>query len=374
MNTRSIRGALGAGLALYCLAVTAVRGAFDNDDVRQALQSTARDVADSLRGASAIPASAAVAILPLGGDEGKYVEGLLKNAVTGAGKTCVEGKDDPLWEEILKEIVWDGRKSDMLDPATLTAFGKLKGVKVLLYGQVRSAGVSGHRVFVEIELHASSIETRQHLWGDVFVKRVVLPNPDEIIGLLNVPAQVREPLRTAIQEKAAAALKEQEGKLQAVRSVALVPLAGDLDRYATWILRDAITKTRLNAKELDLRTLGEARGAMRDQPQQADALLYGALRDLSKRRTGYTWRSQTYEVQAEVQTCIENAATHDILWSATLPAVSSYSDTLTLWQVLVEKVVPAAGRHPLGASVIVGVVLVLIVLRVLYRMSRRAPR
>jgi hypothetical protein len=359
----------GVAAAAAILFALPSRAAFD-EDVRQALQAALKDASASLR-AAAIPAGEPVSALPLAGDQDGYVEALLKSAVTDAGKTFVEGKTDPFWDEIMKEVEWGMRKGDMLDAKTIVAFGKLKAARILIYGTVREAGVANRRVFVELELHASSLATKQHLWGGVFAKRFYLPGADAPEGLLDIPAQVREPLRVDIARKAVASLQKQEGKLGVVRTVAFVPLAGDIDKYATFVLRDAVSQTKLNPKNLDLQTLGEARLLLRDQPQQADALLYGALRSISRRQTGYTVRTRSYEVQAEVQACIENAATREVLWSDTLAATTTYTEeTRTQWQVWSESVWPFFRNNP----VITGILVVGVIIVVLVLVSRRRPR
>ena len=137
---------------------------------RKVLQALAADVSAALR-ESAVPADAPVAILPLGGDRGDYALSLLKNAVTDAGRVCVEGRDDPMFVSICDEIGWSVLKERYgeLDPSAMTAFGKLKSVRVLLYGRLDVfKNAKGRLEAVEINLHASEIETRKHVWGKTF--------------------------------------------------------------------------------------------------------------------------------------------------------------------------------------------------------------
>jgi hypothetical protein len=369
MKNLRTRFPLLAILVLAAASAVAQTPAAYPEDVRQALQQAMRDATESLR-ASRIPAAQPVSTLPIGNDSAGYVEALLKIAVTDSGRTYVEGKTDPFWNEVLKEVAWDERKADMLDAETLVTFGKLKASQILIYGNVRTAEVSNRRVFVELELHASSIITKQHLWGGIFAKRFYLPGDNSPEGISAITAEVREPMRRMLAEQAMASLRGQE-KLKAMRNVAFVPLAGDLDKYATFILRDAVSQTSLNPKDLDIGTLGEARLLLRDQPQQADALLYGALRDVSRRIVGRTPRSITYEVRTEVQACIENAATREQLWSASLFGKAEYTDTLTWWQWITEDAIPYLQAHPLVWIIPLALIVILIIL---HKITRAATR
>ena len=66
-----------------------------------------------------------IAILPTQ-KEYYLLSGRLKSMLNKAGFTCIDGKDDPMLDEILKEIEWSERKSDIIDPSTAVKFGKLK--------------------------------------------------------------------------------------------------------------------------------------------------------------------------------------------------------------------------------------------------------
>jgi len=301
-----------------------------NEDVRQALQMAVDDAQKQLS-QSGLPADKGISILPITGDNERYVEGLLKNAITAAGLLYVEGGSDPLWNEILKEVEWSERKEDMLDPQTLVKFGKLKGTQILLYGNVRSAKQDGQKIFVELELHISSIETKQHLWGAILSKRFYLPGAVE--GIIALDPDVRNILAQTI-DKGIASLKTSP-KLQEIKTVAVVPLAGDIDGYVTARVQDIVSKTHMNPKNLDVGTLGQARQLLRDKPGQADAIIYGALRDLSRRLVSEKIFSTTYEVSTEVQLSIQSSATGEVLWSDSLYDVSEVVKKRTLEEMLV---------------------------------------
>ena len=171
--------ALTAALA----AATSTALAGFPEEVRQTLRLCTADIQSALA-RSGLPKDATIALLPIKRDSEDYALGVLKNAATGAGFTCVEGKEDPFVQEVFKEIEWDERKDDILDPATLAKFGKLKAAKLLMYGVVREATGGNGRGYVEIEAHISSIETKQHLWGQVFARRFY--TAPEVTGLVDL--------------------------------------------------------------------------------------------------------------------------------------------------------------------------------------------
>ena len=99
--------------------------------------------------------------------------------------------------------------------------------------------------------------------------------------------------------------------------MAFLPVAGDLDGYVANIVRDAVVKTALTPKNLDIRTLGEARFALRDRKLVADGLLYGALRDISFKHYE-NGRTSGSTIHVEIQACIEKAGTNEQVWSDTI--------------------------------------------------------
>lgn len=325
---------------LALAAVLSLRAFAFEEPVRQALQGAATDVQSALSAASAVPAGKPVAVLPIPGDDARYVEGLLKNAVTAAGKTCVVDNDDDSAElrRIYAEFAWDERKADMLDAATLDRFGKLKSTKVLLTTFLRACDKSASHVFVELELHAYSIETKEHLWGGTFAKRFYLPGENAPEGLSEIPAEVRDVMREKLVAKLVESLKSQK-KLSTVKSVALVPFAGDFDQYATYLFRDAVTKTALTPRDLAFKTEGEARSLLHDKPAQADALSLGALRGLSRTKIASAPWFFEWRVDAELQAAIENTENGDVLWSATIAADETYRALDGKW---IQKTVPVA--------------------------------
>ena len=307
-----------AAFAIGIAFVGAVRAGIAADElVALALKDAIGDAKASLAASAKIPPDKAVAILPFTDDKSGHVVGLLKNALTDAGKTCVEGKEDPMWNAILKEIEWDERKEDILDAATLDKFGKLKSAQYLMYGNVRRLAATERYVLVELELHVSCISTKQHVWGGTFARRQYAPGSDPD-GAVAIPDDVRQAVIAGIRAEIGKSLAK-AAKLGAVKRVALLPIAGDVDQYGEGIFRDVLSASSVVPVNLDVTTRAEARFALREGPGMADAIAYGALRDVGAtlKETQATGE-RTYSARMEMQLWIEKGATREILWSDTV--------------------------------------------------------
>ena len=175
-----------------------------------------------------LPATLPISTLPIGGDRERYLESLLKNAVTGAGLNYVEGRNDPMWNEIVAEIKWDELKDDLLDEATLTKFGRLQAVRLLLYGRLLMEADKRGRPRAELVLHTASTETKQHPWGETFV----FPVPKHPEGCTCEGCKMAEPAVYA-QEPVASFLTvsvacfADEGTLNYKLAERLIPIAQD---------------------------------------------------------------------------------------------------------------------------------------------------
>jgi len=307
-----------AAFAVIAALAGAARADIDAGELTSiALKDAVNDAKASLAAAKQIPSDKAIAILPFAGDKSGKIVGLLKNAITDAGKTCVEGKEDAMWNEILKEIEWDERKEDILDPATLDKFGKLKSAQYLMYGFIRSLAATPRYVLVELELHVSCIATKQHVWGGSFVRRHYAPGagPD---GNVEIPDEVRKAVIDGIRAEIGKSLAKST-KLGAVKRVAMLPIAGDDDQYGAALFRDVLSASSVTPVNLDVTTRAEARFALREGPGPADALAYGALRDVNAKRVEtQVTGEETYSARMELQLCIEKGATREILWSDTV--------------------------------------------------------
>ena len=151
-------------------AETAAAAPFTSEE-RDLIHSLSDEVVKALR-ESGLPADAPISALPISGDRECYLEGLLKIAVTSAGLAYVEGREDPMWDAIVSEIIWDWRKTDILDATTLTKFGRLQATRQLLYGRLILDRDEDDELRAELRLHISSVETKRHVWGRTFRKPV----------------------------------------------------------------------------------------------------------------------------------------------------------------------------------------------------------
>ncbi|HOG49650.1 MAG TPA: hypothetical protein PKY10_03595 [Lentisphaeria bacterium] len=353
------------GFALLFAAASAVQSQVTDIQAREALRNAADQAVSSLDVAD-VAGAKTIALLPLGRDVDGVLASALKSAISAAELACVEAKDDPFFEEIMKQVEWDERKEDMLDEATITRFGRLQAGQLLLYGWIRQCDVSQRRAYAEIELHLSSVETKRHLWGGCFASRVYLdPGVKGIIDLDETSRELLRQIFAAASQSLAASAKTGD-----LRSVAIVPLAGDVDHYATGLAMGMFSSlTKLSPRDLSVATLAEAVDLLRTDSSRADALLYGAVRDLSSFLVKEdVFRGDTYRYHAEVQLRIQTAK-GDIVWSDTLPAS-------------VEVQVPPADRrtvlvrwllsHPREIALAVGGILALLVVLAVFRMFFRA--
>jgi len=318
MKAQVIFAAIAA--AMLAIQAPAADASFGEGE-RQAFAAAAQgDVLASLK-ALPVPAGTRFSVLAVNGDRDDAIAGYLKIAVTDAGKTYVEGREDPMWDAVVKELGWNELKSEagLLDARTVDKIGSLQATDVLIYGSVRACEKTENRIFVELELHATEVKTKKHVWGGLFAKRWYVPGADVPKGISELPLAIRAKLKDSATAKMSESLKAQS-KLAAVKSVVLTPFAGDEDRYCTYIARDAIVTTDLVAKELDLASLQGARAVFRDIPVAAgDAVIYGAVRQLAfYEEPGFMNLYTTYMADLDFQAAIERNDTHDVLWSDTI--------------------------------------------------------
>ena len=152
-------------------------------------------------------------------------------------------------------------------------------------------------------------------------------------GLIELPVELRDVVRGKFRDGIVSSIKG-AAKLSGGKKVAFLPLAGDTANYVSDIVRDAIARTDLSAVNLDVTTLGEARLALRDQPGQADGLLYGSVRDMSIIRKDTAPHDMRYTIVVEMQACIERAATREQLWSDTISVTEEYVPDVGWWDVI----------------------------------------
>jgi len=317
---KSVLVSVGAVLAAFV-----VRAEISAEElIDRAAQDAVKDAQAALV-AAPVSSGKTVAVLPLAGDtKDNKVRNLVKTALTNAGKVCVEGKEDQLVDEIVKEIAWDERKEDILDAATVDKFGRLKSAQYLVYGGLRRVIGGSRYVLVELELHITEIATKRHIWGNVFARRLYAPTSDPK-GRIDVPADVREMMRSVFRDKLGESLRKST-RLSGLRNVVCLPIVTDLDQYVGGLVRDVLTSSSVTPVNLDVGTRAEARFALKESPGKGDGILYGALRDASAELKSVDFlQHKTYDGRMEIQLWIEKGATREILWSDTLAANKEFS-------------------------------------------------
>lgn len=349
------------------LLLTALQVAFaqtDSAHLRDAIRNAAASATASLAAANCT-AGQTIALLPLGNDPAAVLAGALKADLSTRNLTCVEAKEDPFFVEIMTQIEWNERKEDMLDANTITPFGKLQTGQLLLYGWMRQAEVSARHAYAEIELHLSSIATNQHLWGGTFTGRAYLDQG--VTGIINLDEYTREVLSSIFTDaENSLSASTKTGK---IKRVAIVPLAGDIDRYATLLAEKMFSShASISPANVAVNTLAEAIELLKTKPETADAILYGAVRDLSTYRVKEdAIRGDTYRYNAEVQLRIQTPD-GEILWSDTKATSTDVQDDHKLTDVIINKTV----NNPALLVKILGGIVVLLVILAICRIFFRA--
>lgn len=289
-----------------------------NDDIRQAIYGAVDKAKVSLQTAKF--GKAPIAILPIRNYD-SLLGGRMKNMLVNAGFVCIEGKSDPMWDEIIKEIEWDERKDDILDPKTIMKFGKLKAAKILFQCYVRLIDKNPDRIYAEVEMRATEINTGKILWGNTFAHRHYVG--EKIHGIVaiddNLAMLLRKNFALAKQSLNSPAYTE---KLKSVKTIAVLPLSGDIAGYITQLTIDMISQSRYLPKQSPIPSLSQARIAARDGLPGSDAFCYGSVRSIhvtgasasvSDKKKTITF---TQYVVADIQLSIEEAKTGNILWTA----------------------------------------------------------
>ena len=310
-------------VALFMLAIAVFSAAANNriltdDDARQALYGALDNAAESLK--TAPFGKKTIAILPLKTGNSVLI-GRLKNMLVKSGFVCVEGKEDPMWNEILKEIEWHERKSDILDSKTIVKFGKLKAAKILFQCEIRIVDKNADRLYAEIELRATDIATKQVIWGGTFANRYYIGK--NVQGIISLDDELRQTLKKSfIEAKKSLTTPQVAGKLNNIKTITIVPLNGDIDSYMTQLATAMITQTHLMPLNPHIPSLMQIRSTARDGLLKCDAILYGAIRALHKTKPETTRSGKKmvtkHNIVAEIQLFIEDAKNGNILWGETI--------------------------------------------------------
>lgn len=373
------------------------------EGTRQAIKGAVDKMAASIK-ESKIDAKTPCSILYINGDSNGYAESLVRDAFVSSGRTYVVPNDDEnkLLQKIYSEIEFDERKDGMLDPITVDKINSasLKSTQVLIYGNVWSIVDNNRYTLVEISMCAYSVKTKEYLWSGSFDCRYYKEGKFPEVGIVNLPIEIRETLSGKVSAAITASIKKQSN-IKNIKTVAVLPFVGDeridinveisnseesetvnasleeqsvvLDGYITHIAVDGLSNAGLLPKNLGAETRDELRRLLRDKPISADALLLGVVRGFDLELTGESLRSTTYEISVDVQLSIEDAKTHDVLWSDTILVREEYVDTISWLDWFLLDYPQAAGASfyvGLLGRILLGLV-VLIIVCVVIRASTR---
>ena len=319
-------------IALLVMVLTALSTAaapvynLSDDDVRQSLYGALDKAADALQ--SAPFGNAPVAILPMSSGYAALA-GRVKNMLVQAGFVCVEGKEDPMWNEIIKEIEWDERKEDILDPGTLVKFGRLKAARILFQCIVRVVDKNADRVYAEVELRATDIATKQIVWGGTFANRYYIGK--DVQGIIKLDDDLRMLLKKNFaMAQLSLAAPNIAGKFNNIKTIIVVPLCGDIKTYMTDMATVMLTQTNFYPRNPHIPSLTQIRAAARDGQLAGDAVLYGSVRALHKVGTDVVYAEKkvitNYNIVADIQLFIEDVKTGNILWGETITIKEPASD------------------------------------------------
>jgi hypothetical protein len=143
----------------------------------------------------------------------------------------------------------------------------------------------------------------------------------------------------------------------------MAPIAGDIDGYIGGLVENFLSQTTLFPTRLDANTLGEVRQILRDRPQTADAVMTGAVRDLSRTLRRQEPGRSIYETIIELQLRIESASDGSVLWSQTVSAIGEDIDEESWWSLILKN------RTALVAAgvILVGLFVFILLLRAMTR-------
>lgn len=177
MKTHAMSGGL-LMLALL-LAVTTVGPppayGDDGETLQRAADAALEPVAADL-GRTSFADLKSIAVIPLRGDVGGYVTERVRDLVAQTPYGLFT-REDQVWDELLREIEWDVRREDVMNPATVQKFGNVEGVDAILYGTIwdNSINLWSIRGHTKVSLVLADVETGQELWrsgplaGEAFI-------------------------------------------------------------------------------------------------------------------------------------------------------------------------------------------------------------
>jgi len=105
-----------------------------------------------------------IAFLPLFNDE-SGIYPVVRAGLTGVDSSLEFFMREPAdWQNLVNEIEFGQKRSDIMNKATIQSFGSVEGVDALLYGEVREAGAKDeHSGIVRMTLYLADVETGEQI-------------------------------------------------------------------------------------------------------------------------------------------------------------------------------------------------------------------
>ncbi len=324
-------------LSILCLGLTLSADnlpGIENDDFRQALYKAIDSALPSLK--TARFGKQTIAVLPVKGDTQNLVPERLRNMLTKQGFVCIVGKEETeTLNRIYSEIANSERKDDIMDPATLVKFGKLKNTQLLFSCRILTLSQDSNRIFVELEMNVIEIATGKRVWGGTFACRHY--SGKDVRGIVTMDTTLRTLLKKHLSTlKESLTSAGSAAKLAKIKNIVVIPLSGDIDRYITGMVIEALSGTHFLPQYTDIPTVSQFRYAVKDGSAKTKTVLYGVVRDLHITAPSKNVAADrkniavSQKINGEIQLFIEDAETKTILWSKNV----SFSEQQTEMQAI----------------------------------------
>lgn len=324
-------------LSIFLLGVTLGAnnlGGIADDDFRQALYKAIDSAAPSLKAAKFGKRS--IAVLPMKGDKMNLLPERLRNMLTQMGFVCVVGKEETeTLNRIYSEIANSERKDDIMDPATVVKFGKLKNTQLLFSCRILTLSQDSNRIFVELDMNVMEIATGKRVWGGTFACRHY--SGKDVRGIVTMDTTLRTLLKKHLASlKTSLTSAGANAKLAKIKNIVVIPVSGDIDRYITGMVIESLSETHFLPEYTDIQTVSQFRYAVKDGSAKTKTVLYGAVRDLHVTNPAKSIAADgkhfalSQQINGEIQLFIEDAGTGTILWSKNI----NFSEQQTEMQVI----------------------------------------
>lgn len=272
-----------------------------------------------------------IAVLPILGDEDGYATSVLKSAVTRTSYDLFT-RSDETWQKLVAEIEWGERRKDIMAAETIKKFGRIEGVDAILFGKVwdRTVDEQTRQARFKINVSLGEVETGRIVWssGPVSADAAVKKPAPEPLGP-QAPAATREDevLQRATDD-AVTQIRESLAKADfpGVKNVAVLPLADDVDGYATSAVKSAVTETPYSVVTRNDETWRKLLSEIERGVKQEDVMdpttvqKFGQIQGVDAILYGKVWDSKmnmwSVRGQMKLSLFLADVETGKVLWSS----------------------------------------------------------